>query len=64
VSGETLKKLIGDATLDDALEKFGFDDVLIVLRIEFNEGGVPFDFSGWSFVADGPSRFALVHDLP
>jgi hypothetical protein len=61
-----LNKFVGDLTLDEALEKFGLDEIAWVFRIEIEaaDGDLKFAFAGWSFVADGGSHFALVHDLP
>jgi hypothetical protein len=37
VSTESLNKLVGDSTLDEALENVGLDEVLSVLRIEIGD---------------------------
>jgi hypothetical protein len=60
VSNESVKKFVGDLRLDEALENIGFAEISSVFRMEFDEGGVPLDFPGWSPKCDGLARFALV----
>jgi hypothetical protein len=62
-SRDSLKRLVGDSMLDEVLETFGLDEISGLFRIEIDDGGVSFDFPGWSFVADGLSRPALVPDI-
>jgi hypothetical protein len=63
-SGESLKKLIGDFMLADALENFGFDDKSNLLRIEIDDGGAHSDFPGWSSFADENLHLILVQNIP
>jgi hypothetical protein len=64
VSGETLKRLIGDLTLDEALDNFGFDEIMSLLKIEIEGGGGHSDFPGWSSVVDEGSHLTLIQDIP
>jgi hypothetical protein len=61
-SGEVVRKIIGDVTLDEALEKLGFRDMSSIFRIEVDVGGADFAFPGWSSVRDGDSHLTLVRD--
>jgi hypothetical protein len=63
-SAESLNRLIGDSTLDEALKRFGIDEITSLLRIEIGDGGGPhFEFRGWSSVRDGRSHLTLVQDI-
>jgi hypothetical protein len=64
VSAETLKRLIGDFMLDEALENFGLDELSGLLRIEIEDGEADFDFPGWSSAADKSSHLTLISDIP
>jgi hypothetical protein len=57
--------LIGDSTLDEALEMFRLDEISSLLRIEIEviDGDTDFASAGWSFVGDEDSHFTLVYDL-
>jgi hypothetical protein len=46
-SGEALKKIVGDAMLDEALDDIGFSEISSLFRIEVNQGGEKLGFSGW-----------------
>jgi hypothetical protein len=63
-SGESLKRLMGACTLNEALDNFGFDEIMSLIKIEIEAGRVPFDFPGWSSVADESSPLTLIQDLP
>jgi hypothetical protein len=63
-SVESLKKFVDNLTLDEALEKFGFEESGSDFRLEFDVEEVHFEFSGWSSVVDGDSHMTLVHDIP
>jgi hypothetical protein len=62
-SGESLKRMADDLTLDEALDTFGFDEIMGLLSIEIEGGGACSDFPGWSSVADDDSHVTLIHDL-
>jgi hypothetical protein len=64
VSGESLKQLIGDSALDEALEQIGFHDISSAFILECEDGLLDFDFPGWSSFADESSHTILVQDIP
>jgi hypothetical protein len=59
-TGESLKNIVGDGALDEALEHIGFTDISSLFQIEVNEAGVHFDFPGWVSVDDGDSTVVLI----
>jgi hypothetical protein len=59
-SQESLRKIIGDATLDEALEHVGFDDVSSLFEIEVDDGRVDLEFPGWTSIGDTDSTVILV----
>jgi hypothetical protein len=63
-SGESLKKIACDSTLDEALERIGFDEVSTLLRLEIEDAGVHFEFPGWSSIVGEDSRLTLVPYVP
>jgi hypothetical protein len=56
----SLKKIVGDGTVDAALENIGFGRISSLFRIEVDHGGVNLEFPGWISVADGGSTLALI----
>jgi hypothetical protein len=62
-SGETLKKIVGDATLHEALEYLGVADVTNLFRIEVEEDGGDLSFPGWIPVADASSHLTLAPEV-
>jgi hypothetical protein len=62
-SGESVKKIVGDRTLDEALDHFGFNQISCLFRIEVNHSGSDLDFPGWVSVGDSDSTLVLAqHD--
>jgi hypothetical protein len=61
-SGESLKNTVGEMTLDDALEGFGFGEISSLFRIEIDYVGVDLEFPGWVSVDDNGSNLILIHD--
>jgi hypothetical protein len=49
-----------DSTLDEALERVGFDEISILFGIEIEDYGAHFEFSGWSLIAEQSSHPTLV----
>jgi hypothetical protein len=65
-SSESLKTIVGDRSLDDALYEFGVSESSSLLRIEVEDGGVELEFAGWSSVSggdDGDFHLTLVRYL-
>jgi hypothetical protein len=58
-SGETLKSIVGDTTLDEALEHLGVTEISNQFRIEVVEDGANLAFPGWIPLADESSPLAL-----
>jgi hypothetical protein len=54
-SSESLKTIVGDRSLDDALFEFGMSESSSLLRIEVEDGGIELEleFAGWSSVSGG-----------
>jgi hypothetical protein len=59
-SGATLKCIVGDMTLDEALENIGFAHLSSLLEIEVNGEGVDLEFPGWVSVGNRGSTMVLV----
>jgi hypothetical protein len=59
-SGESLKKLVDDQTLDEALEHIGFAAISSLFDIEVREEGVDLDFPGRVSVDDSGSTLVLI----
>jgi hypothetical protein len=57
----SLKKIVGDFTLDEALENIGFDEISSLFRIEVEDGGADFEFGGWVSRCDTGSILVLMH---
>jgi hypothetical protein len=62
-SGESLKRFVGDLTLDEALETIGFDEISNAFSIEVDDGGTDFEFPGWSWIDDGDSHLLVMADI-
>jgi hypothetical protein len=54
-SSESLKTIVGDRSLDDALYELGVSESSSLLRIEVEDGGIELEleFAGWSSVSGG-----------
>jgi hypothetical protein len=63
VSGESLKRLMRDSTLDDLLETVGLGEISILMKIEMEDDEIPVDIGGWSSVRDPSSYLTLVQDI-
>jgi hypothetical protein len=64
--GESLKQIVGDVTVDEALENIGFTELSNALKIEISDiddGGAPFEFGGWSLINDEDSYFLVMADI-
>jgi hypothetical protein len=59
-SGDSIKKVVGEMTLDEALEHFGFNDISSVFMIEVTEGGVDLKLPGLSSVVDTDSPLTII----
>jgi hypothetical protein len=64
-SSESLKKVIGDRSLDDALGQCGVSADSSLFRIEVDDGGVELQIPGWVSAQDDDddSLWMLVRDL-
>jgi hypothetical protein len=62
-SSESLKRVVGDRSLDDALEEFGLSSG--VIKIEVEDGGVEVKFPGWVSLpfGKGDLDLTLVRDI-
>jgi hypothetical protein len=61
--GDTLKKIVGDTTLDEALEHLGFTEITSLFRIKIEEDDSTLSFPGWIHVADDGSHLILARDV-
>jgi hypothetical protein len=59
-SDGSLKNILGDMTLNEGLEYFGFTEPSSLLRIEVDDRGMDLSFSGWVSVGDRDSTLVLV----
>jgi hypothetical protein len=64
-SSESLKRIVGGRSLDDALEEIGVRESSSLFRIDIDDVGVELEFPGWVSVPDGEGSFplTLVRDL-
>jgi hypothetical protein len=62
-SGDTLKSIVRDRTLDEALEHLGVTEIRGLIRIEVEEAGSDLSFPGWISVADASSHLSLAREL-
>jgi hypothetical protein len=63
VSGESLKKLMGDSTIDDVLETVGLGEISILMKVEIKDDEMTVDDGGGSSVRDPSSHLTLVQDI-
>jgi hypothetical protein len=65
-SSESLKRIVGDRSLDDALEEFGVSVRSSLFRIDVGDEGVEMQFAGWARDSvpddDGNLHLTLVPD--
>jgi hypothetical protein len=62
-SGATLKRILRDRTLDEALEDLGFIEISGLFRIEVEEDGSDLSFPGWIRVPGASSHLTLRRDI-
>jgi hypothetical protein len=62
-SGDTLKRIVRDMTLDEALEHLGFTEIWGQFRIEVDDNGSDLSFPEWISVADEGSPLILARDF-
>jgi hypothetical protein len=62
-SGDTLKKIVRDKTLDEALEDLGFSEFSSLFRIEDENDCSDLSFPGWISVAGESSHLTLARDF-
>jgi hypothetical protein len=53
VSLESLTRVLGDRSLDDALKEFEVRASSSLFRIDVEDGGVQLEFAGWISIPDG-----------
>jgi hypothetical protein len=58
-SGRTLKRIVGETRLDDALDHLRLTEISSLFRIEVEEDGGDLAFPGWIPVADESSHLTL-----
>jgi hypothetical protein len=58
-SSESLKTIVGDRSLDDALYEFGVSESSSLLRIEVEDGGIELEFAGWNSASVGEGHLHL-----
>jgi hypothetical protein len=64
-STESLKRVVGDRSLDEALDEFDVSLSSSLFRIDVEDVGVELNTAGWVLVGggEGDSHFTLVQDL-
>jgi hypothetical protein len=62
-SGESLKKMVGGATLDDVLDNAGFNEISSLFRIEIEHRRGDLEFEGWVSIGERGSNLTLVQDI-
>jgi hypothetical protein len=62
-SGETLKIIVRDRTLDEALEHIGVTYIWSLFQIEVEEDGSDLSFPGWVSLADESSHLTFTRDF-
>jgi hypothetical protein len=60
MSSESVRRIIGDESLGDALDEFGMNVSSSLLRIDADNGRVELRFPGWVSVPDGEGNVQLV----
>jgi hypothetical protein len=58
-SGDTLRSIVGDRTLDEAFGHLGFSEIRSLVRIEVEDDDSDLPFPGWVSVADASSHLTL-----
>jgi hypothetical protein len=61
-SAESLRNVVGDMTLDEALKYVGFAHISSVFKIEVDHGPVELEFPEWISVLDENLKFTLIRD--
>jgi hypothetical protein len=62
-SGDTLKRIMKNRTLDEVLENLGITEISSLFRIEVEEDGSDLSFPGWISVDDESSHLTLARDF-
>jgi hypothetical protein len=64
-SSESLARIIGNRSLDDALDEFGVSASSSLFRIEVGDGGMRLKFPGWTYVCgcEGDLERSLVRNV-
>jgi hypothetical protein len=63
-SPQSLRKVVADRSLDDALEEFGVTGCSGLFRIEVGDGGLELNLPGWVSVrGDGDLRLSLMRGI-
>jgi hypothetical protein len=62
-SRESLKKIVGELMLDEALQHIGLSEISILFEIPINELGVELDFAGLFLVDDENAHSKLIRDI-
>jgi hypothetical protein len=62
-SSDSVRDIVGDLALNQALENLGFRMILDSFRINVEKGGAELKFAGWVSVADSGSHLTLVRVL-
>jgi hypothetical protein len=62
-SGQTLKRIVRDATLDEALEHLGVTEITSLFRIEVQDDRDDLSFPGWVSIADECPHLTLARDV-
>jgi hypothetical protein len=60
-SGDSLRRVVGQMSLDAALEHLGFSETTSLFRIEVTQGGE--EFPGWSSVVDADLDLTIIHAI-
>jgi hypothetical protein len=58
-SSESLKRIVGDRSLDDAPDELGVSGGSSLFRIEVEDGGAELEFPGWISTRIGETGFYL-----
>jgi hypothetical protein len=62
-SSDSLRKVVGPMSLDEALGHFGFNEISSVFGIEIAQGGVDLEFPGWSSLVDPDSHLTIIQAI-
>jgi hypothetical protein len=62
-SGDTLRRIVRDRTLAEAMEHLGFTETSSLFRIEVEEAGSDLALPGWIRLADEGSYVTLAPDF-